>query len=455
MSVESPPKYLNILCEYLCNTKIEDLPADLLDRGRWIIADSLAVIAAGMQVDEMRPLIKQLLASESQGEASVIGTHLHTNPMSAALLNGTAGTWLELDEGNIYAKGHPGIQVVPAAFAKSEQERLPGSDLLLSVILGYEASARISRACKMRLAIHPHGTYGTIGAAVAIAKLMRYGLSDMQNIINISSTMGIAASRRTLIEGATVRNIYAGMSGYMGIMAYQLVQAGFTGEVDGVRSVYGSIYADEFDPELVIEDLGKDFLMERNYFKLHSCGRYIHSVLDLVEIIAAQRPNRRIIPEEVEGIEIEAYHMASALSHKSVSSSFGAKFSVPFAVATLIFHGRPQVSNFDERAVSNTTVQKLAQHVDIKENPDYTAQYPNKQLCQMRIRFKNGSVAEAKSEITKGEVENPHTLEEMKDKFFLLTKDIWGERNTEKIYKGLMRLEEIEDVNAFSKTNRI
>lgn len=455
MSKDSRPKYLNNLCQYICDTSIEHLPPEIVDRGRWIIADSFAVIAAGMQVDEMKALMKRQLASGSQGKASVIGANVRTDPMNAALLNGTAGTWFELDEGNIYAKGHPGIQVVPAAFAMAQQRQSSGRKLLLALILGYEACARISRASKTRLAVHPHGTYGTIGAAIAVAKLAGYGPHGMQSIINISSTMGIATSRRTIIEGATVRNIYTGMSGYMGIMAHQLVQAGFTGEIDGVKSVYGSVYADEFDPDLVVKDLGTHFVIGQNYFKLHSCGRYIHSVLDLVEMITAQRPNRKIDPDEVERIDIEAYYMASTLSQKSVTTSFGARFSVPFAVATLIFHGRPYVSNFDEKAVGNPTIQNLAHRIHIKENPDYTVHYPDKQLCDMRIRFKDGFVAEARTEITKGEAENPHSVEEIKEKFFELASDIWGKNNTEKIYDGLMILEEIDDVKAFTTTHPI
>ena len=57
--------------------------------------------------------------------------------LDAALLNGTAGTWLELDEGNLFAKGHPGIQVVPAAVALA-QEFGASRTLLIAVALGYE-----------------------------------------------------------------------------------------------------------------------------------------------------------------------------------------------------------------------------------------------------------------------------------------------------------------------------
>ena len=48
------------------------------------------------------------------------GANRRAPPLDAALLNGTAGTWLELDEGNLFAKGHPGIQVVPAAVALAQ-----------------------------------------------------------------------------------------------------------------------------------------------------------------------------------------------------------------------------------------------------------------------------------------------------------------------------------------------
>ena len=32
-------------------------------------------------------------------------------------MNGTAGTWLEMDEGNQFCKGHPGMHTIPAALA--------------------------------------------------------------------------------------------------------------------------------------------------------------------------------------------------------------------------------------------------------------------------------------------------------------------------------------------------
>ena len=121
-----------------------------------------------------------------------------------------------------------------------------GADLLLAVALGYELSARISRAANVRLSVHPHGTYGVIGAAVAAGKLKRFTQAQMLELINVAATMGMATSRQTLLDGATVRNIFTGHSGYMGLMAVRLVECGFTGEIDGEPQKVGVPVADLF-----------------------------------------------------------------------------------------------------------------------------------------------------------------------------------------------------------------
>jgi 2-methylcitrate dehydratase PrpD len=278
--VSDRPDYLKKLAAFAADTSIRTLGPAVIDRARWIIADSIPVIAAGMQMPEMKALVAKHLEKTPAGPAWVFGAGRRAPPIDAALLNGTAGTWLELDEGNLFAKGHPGIQVVPAAIAAAQELGASGADLLVAVALGYEISSRLHRAANARLAVHPHGTYGVIGAAIAVGKLKGFDAGQMLELINVSSTMGMATSRQTLLDGATVRNIYTGHSGYMGTMAARLVECGFTGEVDSPATIYGKVLSDAFDPPRVVEDLGTDWLMTKSYFKLHPAGRYAHSAID-------------------------------------------------------------------------------------------------------------------------------------------------------------------------------
>ena len=269
----------------------------------------------------MREFVARHLADARPGRASVIGAGRRADPASAALLNGTAGTWIDMNEGNLHANGHPGIQVIPLAWALAEHDARSGRDLLAAFIVGYEVSARIKRASATRLAVHPHGTFGTIGAAVALARLLGYDPAATREIINVSATLGVAASRRALTTGATVRNVYTGLSGSMGWLAHTLVQSGFTGEPDGVASVYGGIYADRFDPEAAVRGLGEEFLLPRGFIKVHACGRYIHGALDCVEALMARRP---LPPESIQAIRVRTYAMAASLGHTEVRSEFGA-----------------------------------------------------------------------------------------------------------------------------------
>src|SRR5688572_5303886 len=274
------PPYLETLSRFLCSATLADIPAEARDRARWVIADCIPVVAAGMQQPEMKAFVVKHLARAASGSAWVIGTGRRAAALDAALLNGTAGTWLELDEGNLFAKGHPGIQVVPAAVALAQELDASGADLLLAVALGYELSSRVSRAANVKLSVHPHGTYGVIGAAIAAGRLKRFTPRQMLELINVASTMGMATSRQTLLDGATVRNIYTGHSGYMGLMASRLVECGFTGEIDSVSAIYGKVLSDAFDPARVVAGLGTEWLIAQSYFKLHPAGRYAHSTID-------------------------------------------------------------------------------------------------------------------------------------------------------------------------------
>jgi 2-methylcitrate dehydratase PrpD len=445
------PDYIRRAARFIAETRLEDLSPAALDRGRWVTADCIPVIAAGMAMPEMRELVKRHLENAATGNAWVIGTGLRSNPLDAALLNGTAGTWLELDEGNLFAKGHPGIQVVPAALAVAQELGVSGADILLAITLGYEVSAGISRAANVRLAVHPHGTYGVIGAAIAVAKLKKLGAAQLEELLNVAATMGMASSRNTLLEGSTVRNIFTGHSGYMGQIAVRLVESGFTGEPDGIGFVYGGgVYSEQFDPAAMIRDLGKEWLITQSYFKLYCTGRYTHSAIDALLDAQAKAPGGRIDSPQIERIDVDAYGLCAYLGGKNITTSFGARFSVPFALATILHHGHGGLSAFDDAAVANPLVQNLMSRVAVTSNQQYTDAFPDKQLVDLKITLKDGRVITGHCDITKGEPANPHKAEELRAKFFDLGAPAWGEAVTQKLFEGLMTLETIDNFRQFA-----
>src|SRR5688572_15449776 len=132
-SSRTRPAYLSQLGEFAASTQLSQLSVAARERARWVLADCIPVIAAGMQQPEMKRFVERHMSQAGTGSAWVIGAGRRAAPLDAALLNGTAGTWLELDEGNLFAKGHPGIQVVPAAVALAQARGSSGADLLAAV----------------------------------------------------------------------------------------------------------------------------------------------------------------------------------------------------------------------------------------------------------------------------------------------------------------------------------
>jgi 2-methylcitrate dehydratase PrpD len=451
------PAYLQTLSTWLARTRLEDLPPEIVERGRWIMADCIGAVVAGLRVPEMQAFTTKHLEGGAPGPASVLGIGLRTEPIKAALVNGMAGTWLEQDEGNLHAGGgHPGIQLATATLAAAQQRDSSFGDMLLAFILGYEASSRVSRASKLKLVFHPHATSGPIGAAVAVAKLDHVDAAEMMATLNVGATLGIATSRNAILEGVTVRNAYAGLSNYMGLFSRQMVQCGFTGEFDGVASAHGKGgFSDVIDRDHVVERLGEFWVIARSYFKIHSSGRYAHSGIDLAEQAVRDAPGGKIDPESIERIDFSTYFHAKMLDRQDIDTSFGARFSIPFGVATMIYHGGPDLENFEDAAVANPVIQSLARRVFVTENPEYTKVSLGMQKTDMKITFRDGRTYEAHADYIRGEPQNPHPPEALRRKFIRLTRDTWGEAHAAAVHYAIMGAAPATPFRAFAEANRL
>jgi 2-methylcitrate dehydratase PrpD len=445
----TPPPYLVELVRFICNTRFEDLPPKVVDRAKRLIADCFAIITAGNQSDELKALAASYLKDARRGNSWVIGTAHRAAPRDAGFLNGIASTWHDFDEGSTVAYSHPGSQMVPAAVALAQELGVSGRELLTAVVLGYEAGARVGMASKMRVSVHPHGTCGVIGSAVAAARLKGLDEARMRHVVNVAATMAMTTNRQAMLDEATVRNVYSGHSALAGLNAVQVVEAGFTGQRDGIGFTYGTVIADGFDPQRMVAGLGKDWLIMQGYFKLYSAGRYAHAAIDALYAALATVPAGRLDCTDIARIEVKAFQMAALLAGKNITTSFGAKFSIPFALATILEHGRSGIDCFDMPAVRNPRVQALTAKVDVSEEPAYTSAYPDRQLCDVVIHLNDGSTVSGRCEIMKGEPANPHRPEEVEKKFFDLAVPVWGAERARKLYAGLLGLEEVANFRAF------
>ena len=439
--------HLGNLCEFLSRTSFEDLPSPVIQRGRQVTADTIAAIVGGSAEPEVLALTESM-AQGSSGKSTVLGSGKKLQAGTAAFLNGTAGTFLEMDEGNQFCQGHPAIHVLPAVLACTQSQKLDGRQFLLALVLGYEVGSRIGIGATIRKSMHPHGTWGTVGGAVAVAKLAGATPGEFRETINVASTLGLGTSRQTMLQGGTVRNSFAGVSGQMAVMAWDMVRAGFNGEHDGLSTIWGSVLSENWDPAALTEELGTRWEIARNYFKRHSCCRYCHGALDVLARICADIDFQ---VSDIDKIKVETYSLAAQLNDRSPRNTLAAKFSVPFAIASTLINNSSGVESFTWDKIRDPDIQAFADKVEVIEDPEFTAKMPDYRPSRVTVKLMDGTQLSAETMTNRGDTEDPYDDDELDQKYIELTRRVWSNSVSTAVYDDCFRVEQLKDMNELTR----
>ena len=233
----------------------------------------------------------------------------------------------------------------------------------------------------------------------------------------------------------------------MGLLAWDLAQGGFTGERDGVASVFGGIAADDFRPDEMVSDLGSRWEIARNYFKRHAACRYTHAALDALERIV-EEAGGRILPHEVESMTVETYVWAAQLDHPRPASMLAAKFSLPFSLATALAHGGASLDAFRDKARADAGVLALAAKVSVDEDPALTALLPAQRPARVRLKLKDGRTFQATAMTNKGDTEDPYRADDILAKFHEVVTPVLGRGKSDRIAAACLQLEQEPSLGA-------
>ena len=436
--------YLDDLTKFISEFRYADLSASAKSSIKKVVMDTVGAMLAGSRLSENCNLADLVVNTFGSGDCTLIGHSSKVPAIAATLSNATAGVSLEMDEGNRLGGGHPGVHVVPGALAMAEEMNIDGSKFLESVAVGYEIVSRIGGATQPRENVHSHGTWGTIGTAVAISKLMGHSPIRTRNIINLAASMSPANSWSPCFEGATVRNLYPGRSGMQGILAAQLDGCGFTGLYDGPSDVYGTILADKFVPEAVVDGIGVDDLrIEQNYFKFHACCLYNHPALDAV---FNMWDKGKFAVEDVESICVVTVPFAQRMAQSYPKNILSSKFHVPFAIALFLITGQTDVEAFTTATLSREDIKELADRISIHEDSGMNIRRVDYPLASVSIFFKDGSSIECDTDFIYGDFMNPRTDKELMDKFTSLSQQTIGEQGVSRAIDLIQRLDQLHTI---------
>ena len=411
----------------------EAMDPEVIDRAKLILLDSIGCMAAGnIQYEE---------AFLEDGDFRLIGRRKTSKELSV-IFNGASMVKNELDEGNQFAFGHPACHIVPALLAETQSLNAAGNKMLEALVTAYEISCRWGCSARAKAQMHVHGTMQTVGAAIAACKLNSLSREEICRAILLANSLPQATTWVSALNGDQLRNAYIGLSNLVGMNAFRMTKAKIESSIASLISVWQEVLDGDIDAEGLTKDIGVDFYISKNYFKVHSGCRYTHGFVDMLQELLDEGLRK----DDIARIEVETYHAAAKLSGQDAPNGFAARFSIPVAIAIYLIYGAISIETLTDENAVNKEVKELAHRVFVTENEEFNRQLPEIRHNKITVYTKNGTALVKDTTVTRGDYLDPFSKADVIQKFENITRNVFGKERQTEIEEYIFDLENKESV---------
>ena len=363
---------------------------------------------------------------------------------SAALLLGTLGNVLEMDDLHRASILHPGDTVAAATLAVGLRQACTGSELLAALTHGYEAAIRIGRVAASGgyTSFYNSSTCGVFGSAVAAADLLG---ADEDRLADALGQAGMMASGiwQCRLEPTFSKQLATAHAARSGVLAADLAVAGFPGAraiLTGPMGFFKSYYP-EADPAQLTAP--SDWALLEMSFKPFPACRHTHpaisAALDLRDF--AKTPRRIIVETSRAALDFcDAPHPTTPEE---------ARFSLQHAVAVALTKGAPAIADFELDALHDPDLTALRARIQLEIAPDLDAAFPQRYGARIRIQAEDGALRGKTCPAAWGDPENPMQEPAIIAKF--RANAAYGELaypQAERILQAILALPEAPDLSA-------
>ena len=161
---------------------------------------------------------------------------------------------------------------------------------------------------------------------------------------------------------------------------------------------------------------------------------------------------RKIVsPREIKSVTVESYKRllgrgATDPEKWTPKSRETADHSVPFCVAAALLDGDITAATFDSQRFLDPEVIELMAKVQLREDPEFTKEYPAKWNCRITAETFSGERHQIHVTYPKGHPQNPFTDKEVEEKFLSLAEPLIGTERCRSFLDWAWRLEEARDI---------
>ena len=398
-----------ILASYLSGLRFEDLPPEVVEKGKLAILDAVGNCIGGYPLTLSRTFL-DLARNLGSGrpEATLMGDGDRVSVPAAAFGNGALTTMLDYCDYTRSESGRCatwlGAMAVPAALAAGESRGISGKELIASVAAGYEGAARIVHSMDMTLERSQElagETLSVFAAACAAGRALGLDEDEMLSAVGMAGTYAPVPGWYKWVgdEGLTPRKdikqgwawmcmtgAFAAVSARQGLKMLQENNI-----LDGDKGISRMVGMDIFDEDRLTADLGGTYFLLQFTSKVYPGCAITHTAIAGVLDIAR---DHGVAPGDVERIEV--------ITNKQDGIGFGdqepeglsdIQFSMPYQVAAALAAGDGGPNWYCDRTAASPEVRNLAKRVELSFDDECERLFRERHLrvSKLTVHTRSGS----------------------------------------------------------------
>lgn len=344
-----------------------------------LLADTLAVGAAGAAAPGAEAVRAAAIGWGRRRDSRLLGIDRRLPAAGAAFVNAFQIHCLEWDALHEPAVVHALSTVTSAVGAAID--RRGGCDpeeALAALAVGVDIASGLGLIAETPLRFFRPATAGTVGAALAVARIM--GVERFDDVLGLAVAQ-VAGTMQAHVEGSIALPLQVANAARAAVAAVDLVAAGLSGPHDALEGPFGYLALfDSGDLARYAEGLGRTWRVAECSVKPWPSGRASHGLLAALEALGA---DGAVTADRVSAIELFAPPLIARLVGRPFDPGMTpgyARLCLPLLAALMLLDRRIDPRRFTPETFTDPAVAELAARLTIVDdgNPDANALGPQR-----------------------------------------------------------------------------
>jgi 2-methylcitrate dehydratase len=426
-----------------------DVPCDVIDKVRLRLIDTLGALLAGVDGKPCRIVRSHVRKLQPEGPCSILGTSGRTSVDLAALANGTAARYAELND-TWHRPGRPGVHAsdsVAPLVALAEYAGASGAELLAGILVSYEVSLYLAETYDIREIDNTNLV--SVGVAAAGARLLGLDRAGVARALSLAVVSGMTLRRGRVGAITMWKAVASGEAARRGVVSALLAAEGMDAPVDPFSGPGGLLEVrHDPRPDNVVPPPGATYRLAETLVKPRAaCGTAIPAAL-------AAEAAHRALPDKAAcaRIVVETYadavaKVGSLPEHWDPRTREAADHSIPYVVAVVLQDGVLGLAQFDEAHLQSADLRRTIGMTEVIESPAFTADYASSRRLhrtRVTVHLDDGRIVSGESGGEFGEM-GDQSVEQIEEKLLLLAGDALGRDRAGALLEGLRTVESWPD----------